>query len=87
MSVPTRTVLFDLDGTLLDTAPDLAAALNATLQLNGRNALPFESIRPVVSHGGRALIELGFGRTHRPVPGHSSNATFIGASSPTNRAG
>jgi len=54
-------VLFDLDGTLLDTAPDLAAALNATLQLNGRDALPFEYIRPVVSHGGRALIELGFG--------------------------
>jgi len=56
-----RTVLFDLDGTLLDTAPDLAAALNATLQLNERAALPFETIRPVVSHGGRALIELGFG--------------------------
>ena len=61
MSDPTSTVLFDLDGTLLDTAPDLAAALNATLQLNGREALPFEHIRPVVSHGGRALIELGFG--------------------------
>ncbi len=54
-------MLFDLDGTLLDTAPDLAAALNATLQLNGREVLPFEHIRPVVSHGGRALIELGFG--------------------------
>ncbi|VAW77179.1 Similar to phosphoglycolate phosphatase, clustered with ubiquinone biosynthesis SAM-dependent O-methyltransferase [hydrothermal vent metagenome] len=61
MSNPVSTVLFDLDGTLLDTAPDLAAALNATLQLNGREALPFENIRPVVSHGGRALIELGFG--------------------------
>jgi phosphoglycolate phosphatase len=61
MPDPANTVLFDLDGTLLDTAPDLAAALNATLQLNDRNALPFESIRPVVSHGGRALIELGFG--------------------------
>ncbi len=57
----TSTVLFDLDGTLLDTAPDLAAALNATLQLNERAALPFDMIRPVVSHGGRALIELGFG--------------------------
>lgn len=61
MTNPTSTVLFDLDGTLLDTAPDLAAALNATLQLNGRDALPFEHIRPVVSHGGRALIERGFG--------------------------
>ena len=55
------TVLFDLDGTLLDTAPDLAAALNTVLEENQRAALPFESIRPVVSHGGIALIELGFG--------------------------
>lgn len=54
------TVLFDLDGTLLDTAPDLANALNAVLQANGRAPLPFEFIRPVVSHGGNALIELGF---------------------------
>jgi phosphoglycolate phosphatase len=55
-----QTVLFDLDGTLLDTAPDLANALNAVLRLNKRPALPFEQIRPVVSHGGQALIELGF---------------------------
>ena len=56
-----QTVLFDLDGTLLDTAPDLADALNAVLQANGREPLPFGAIRPVVSHGGRALIERGFG--------------------------
>jgi 2-phosphoglycolate phosphatase len=56
-----HTVLFDLDGTLLDTAPDLADALNAVLVEQGRAALPFEHIRPVVSHGGIALIELGFG--------------------------
>lgn len=55
-----RTILFDLDGTLLDTAPDLAYALNTLLQEQGRPALAFETIRPVVSHGGRALIELGF---------------------------
>ena len=54
-------VLFDLDGTLADTAPDLAWALNETLRLNGREALPFEIIRPAVSHGGVALIRLGFG--------------------------
>ena len=55
-----RTVLFDLDGTLLDTAPDLAQALNAVLTENNRATLPYEAIRPVVSHGGIALIELGF---------------------------
>lgn len=56
----TRTILFDLDGTLLDTAPDLAAALNVVLQENRRQPLPYEHIRPVVSHGGMALIKLGF---------------------------
>ncbi len=61
MSNRKRTVLFDLDGTLLDTAPDLAQALNFVLQNRGREPLPFEAIRRVVSHGGRALIELGFG--------------------------
>ncbi|MGD2112256.1 MAG: phosphoglycolate phosphatase [Gammaproteobacteria bacterium] len=62
-----RTVLFDLDGTLLDTAPDLADALNTVLVEHGRPALPFEAIRPVVSHGGIALIELGF-RLERTDP-------------------
>jgi phosphoglycolate phosphatase len=61
VKVSARSLLFDLDGTLLDTAPDLAEALNATLTANGREPLPFEAIRPVVSHGGRALIERGFG--------------------------
>lgn len=55
-----RTVLFDLDGTLADTAPDLAYALNAVLREQGRAALPFTRIRPAVSHGASALIRLGF---------------------------
>jgi phosphoglycolate phosphatase len=46
-----RTVLFDLDGTLADTAPDLAWALNALLEEQNLPALPYEEIRPVVSHG------------------------------------
>ncbi len=57
----TSAVLFDLDGTLADTAPDLADALNATLRAYGRDPLPFEAIRPAVSHGGIALVRLGFG--------------------------
>ena len=56
-----RTVLFDLDGTLLDTAPDLADALNTVLVEHGQPPLPYAEIRPVVSHGGIALVELGFG--------------------------
>jgi phosphoglycolate phosphatase len=54
-------VFFDLDGTLADTAPDLAAALNQLLVEHHQPALPFEKIRPVVSRGGNALIELAFG--------------------------
>jgi len=55
-----KAVLFDLDGTLADTAADLAHALNQVLIENNKAALPFEEIRPVVSHGGIALIRLGF---------------------------
>lgn len=55
-----QTVLFDLDGTLADTAGDLANALNATLEHEGKPAIAFEKIRPHVSHGGIALIKLGF---------------------------
>lgn len=54
-------VLFDLDGTLVDTAPDLAYALNQLLQSQGKAELPFEQIRPVASHGARGLLQLGFG--------------------------
>ena len=56
----TRTILFDLDGTLLDTAPDLADALNTVLIENQRSPLPLDDIRPAVSHGGVALVRLGF---------------------------
>ncbi|MCP5299301.1 MAG: HAD-IA family hydrolase [Chromatiaceae bacterium] len=55
-----QAVLFDLDGTLADTAPDLAEALNRTLEHYGLPTLPFGTIRPVVSHGGIALVRLGF---------------------------
>jgi len=55
-----QTILFDLDGTLLDTAPDLADALNTLRQEQNLAPLTFEKIRPVVSHGGQALIDLGF---------------------------
>lgn len=59
--IPVKAVLFDLDGTLADTAPDLAYALNETLRHFGHRPLRYEKIRPVVSYGGMALIKLGFG--------------------------
>ena len=59
----TAAVLFDLDGTLADTAPDLAHALNTVRAERGLAPLPFARIRPVVSHGATALIRLGFALT------------------------
>lgn len=58
-----KAVLFDLDGTLADTAPDLGAALNKLLAEEGRPEQPYSAIRPIASHGARGLIGLGFGVT------------------------
>jgi phosphoglycolate phosphatase len=55
-----RAILLDLDGTLLDTAPDMAAALNRLRQERGQQPLPFVSIRPFVSHGAATLVRVGF---------------------------
>lgn len=55
------TVLFDLDGTLVDTAPDMANSLNLLLAENGKATLPHAHIRPHVSNGSEALVILGFG--------------------------
>lgn len=52
-------VLFDLDGTFADTAPDLGAALNHVRALRGLAPLPLEIIRPHASHGSRGLLKLG----------------------------
>lgn len=54
-------VLFDLDGTLADTAPDLASALNRQLDRYGRPHLGLDKIRPIVSLGSTALVERAFG--------------------------
>lgn len=55
------TVLFDLDGTLVDTAPDLGHALNLQLQKYGKPMLSDDAIRPFASHGSKGLLGLGFG--------------------------
>ncbi len=55
-------VLFDLDGTLVDTAPDMGGALNNLLIEEGLPPLPIETIRPYVSQGGLVLTQLGFSK-------------------------
>ena len=55
-----RAALFDLDGTLLDTARDMAAALNVLLAEEGRAALALEVVRPLVSNGAMGLVRIGF---------------------------
>lgn len=59
----TKAVLFDLDGTLVDTAPDLGHALNLLLADYGRPALSDDTIRPYASHGTKGLLGLGFSIT------------------------
>jgi len=54
------TVFFDLDGTLVDTAPDLAAAVNQLLTEQGQSTLSLDSFRPIVSQGSDAMIKHAF---------------------------
>lgn len=57
---PIAAVLFDLDGTLVDTAPDFVRILNQLRSADNLPPLPFNTIRSQVSNGARALVKLGF---------------------------
>lgn len=59
--LPVKTVLFDLDGTFADTAPDLSAALNHARAARDLPPLPLATLRPQASHGSRGLLKIGFG--------------------------
>lgn len=58
-----RCVLFDLDGTLVDTAPDLVAAANAMRLARGLEVLPIAQLRPYVSQGARGMLREALGIT------------------------
>ena len=60
-------LLFDLDGTLVDTAPDLVATLNTILLRNNREPLPLESVVKLVGDGARALLDRGVRETGAPA--------------------
>jgi phosphoglycolate phosphatase len=53
-------IAFDLDGTLVDTAPDLIGTLNFILAEHGHEGLPLTSARTLVGHGARVMLERGF---------------------------
>src|SRR6202162_511699 len=57
--ISSRTVVFDLDGTLVDTAPDLINALNFVLDREGLPPVPLHSARNMIGAGARRLIERG----------------------------
>ena len=61
MSAGLRAVLFDLDGTLIDSAPDLAGASNDMRLARGLPALPYERFRPMVGSGARGMVGAAFG--------------------------
>ncbi|WP_343136466.1 phosphoglycolate phosphatase [Xanthomonas sp. BRIP62411] len=59
-----RAVLFDLDGTLLDSAPDMLATVNAMLEERGRAPMALAQLRPAVSKGARAMLAAAFAERH-----------------------
>ncbi len=66
------TIVFDLDGTLVDTAPDLVDTLNVILAREGLPAVPFEQGRNMIGGGGRAMIERAL-----DAEGHASSASKL----------
>jgi phosphoglycolate phosphatase len=68
MNMLPATVVFDLDGTLVDTAPDLCAALNHALGVLGRPGVPADDVRHMVGHGARKLLERGLAATGEVSP-------------------
>jgi len=71
------TVVFDLDGTLADTAPDLMGALNFVLQREGVSPLPVAAARRLLGAGGRALIQRGFAESGREIDTATLEPLFV----------
>lgn len=70
-------VFFDLDGTLADTAPDLAAAANRLVVERGLPPVAYEKLRPVASHGARGLIGAAFGKSPEDPEFPALRDTFL----------
>jgi phosphoglycolate phosphatase len=66
--MPGPTIVFDLDGTLIDTAPDLVATLNVILTREGLSPLPYDIARNLVGGGAKSMIARGLEAGGRPCP-------------------
>jgi 2-phosphoglycolate phosphatase len=75
--MPSRAVLFDFDGTLADTAPDLAAAVNRMRLEQGHEALPVERLRPFASAGARGLLHAAYGIKPEDADYSAMRETFL----------
>lgn len=74
MNLQGAVIAFDLDGTLVDTAPDLIGALNTVLGEEGLPPFPVSAARRLVGHGVRSLVEHGFAEAGRPQAGGDLDA-------------
>src|SRR5262245_49577355 len=79
------TIVFDLDGTLVDTAPDLTNALNDVLMRRGHEPVPIEAIRGCIGHGARVIIEQALARVHAQGDVDQMLAEFLAHYSPIMR--
>lgn len=70
------TIAFDLDGTLVETAPDLVGTLNTVLGEQGLPPVPFETARNMVGRGAKHLIEQGYAATGLPISTDLSSTLF-----------
>ena len=75
--LPISCMLFDLDGTLVDTAPDLVNALNAVLHQEGLTPYPLEQLRPTVSHGTVAMLNHVFGNSQPEIDFKRRQQVFL----------
>jgi len=75
--LPISCILFDLDGTLVDTAPDLLNALNVVLAADGLEACSMERARPIVSHGHMAMLRAAFGEHQTEIDAKRRQRLFL----------
>ena len=69
-------LIFDLDGTLVDSAPDLRQALNAMLKESGRQGLGIDEVKRLVGDGMMPLIDRAFAATGGPPPAYNAYGSF-----------